>query len=110
MLARQREKDLKDPPLPLAPFDGRLMARVDFLVRTESKINVGCHYGPDDLPAHVWDELIVLSIERSRMDRILEKRRDKDRGQSAELSKARQATGTPAPGQTLFQHDRPFVR
>lgn len=84
--------------------------RLRFLVRVESLINVGCKFGPNDLPASVWDELTVLAIERQRMDRIIMEQRDKARQQDAgvpagaelEMAKARRETGIPPPGGSIF--------
>lgn len=71
-------------------------------------INVGCHFGPDDLAADVWDGLMALAMERQFMDRLVEQRREKHREQEGEKNKARAATGIPPPGGTIFQHKRPF--
>lgn len=48
------------------------MARVRFLVRVESTINVGCKYGPNDLAPEVWSDLILLAQERQWMDRLVQ--------------------------------------
>lgn len=73
-------------------------------------INVGCKFGPNDLPAHVWDELIAMALERAFVDKLVERRRDKRHREESAINKARQQTGVPAPGQTIFEHSRPFVR
>ena len=108
MLVEQREKDLGEPALLVAATTGRARERVRFLIHIESLVNVGCKYGPDDLPAHVWDELVTLSVERMRLERIIDRRRERQRTQNQQEMAARDKAGTPQPGQTLFPSSRPF--
>lgn len=69
-------------------------------------VNVGCSFEPDDLPPDAWDGLINLAQERARMDRLIFKQKtaaDKEeRKIQDEITKARQASGIPAPGRSLF--------
>ena len=90
------------PPTAVPPHDQAAFVRVGYLLRLESLINVGCHFGPSDLPAQVWHELIVLNIERAYIDRVLDKRREKHSKEETALSEARSATGIPQPGGTIF--------
>jgi hypothetical protein len=84
------------------------MGRIQFLLRIESLINVGCKYQPDDLPPRVWDELIAMALERQFVDRLVDQRRNKNRQQDRAINQARKQTGLPPPGGTLFKHSRPF--
>ena len=103
-----RKKELGDPPLEPPKHNRRLMARIQFLLRIESLINVGCKFQPDDLPMHVWDELIAMALERQFVDRIVDKRRSRHRQQDRALQQARKQTGLPPPGGTIFKHSKPF--
>lgn len=94
------------PTLP--EHEPSLTPRLMFLLRIESYINVGAKYGPNDLEPQTWDHLLVLASERAFMDRLLDKRREGRRGNDAAMQKARQQTGLPAPGGTLFAHSKPF--
>lgn len=102
----QRKQDLHglEPPR----HDRTAMARVHYLMRLESLINVGCKFRPDDLPASVWDELIAMALERAFVDKLVDQQREKHRREDTAMSKARAATGTPPPGQTMFKTSKPF--
>lgn len=95
---------MPEPP----PHDPAAMVRVQFLVRIESLVNVGCHFGPDDLPPAVWDELIAYAIERAYIERILDQRRERHSEEQSVANEARTATGAPPPGGTIFPTSRPF--
>lgn len=99
-------KELKgvEPP----EHDTALTIRVRYLVWVESLISIGCHFGPSDLPPMVWDQLLVMNIERGFVDRLVEKRRDKQQKEETDMNRARQATGVPAPGGNLFPQTKPF--
>jgi len=84
------------------------MGRIQFLLRIESLINVGCKFQPDDLPPRVWDELVAMALERQFVDRLVDKRRAKGRQQDRAIQQARTQTGLPPPGGTLFKHSKPF--
>ncbi len=84
------------------------MVRIQFLVRVESMINVGCKFGPNDLPMHVWDELQAMALERQFVDQLIDRRRERRRKQEHAESSARSQTGLPQPGQTIFQTSKPF--
>jgi hypothetical protein len=84
------------------------MGRVQFLLRLESLIQIGCKYQPDDLPPRVWDELLAMALERQFVDRLVEHRRAKGRREEQAVNKARQATGLPPPGGTVFTPSKPF--
>jgi hypothetical protein len=71
-------------------------------------INVGCKYGPNDLEPSTWDHLIVLASERAFVDRILDRRRDRNKRDEAGVNRARQQGGLPLPGQTIFPTSKPF--
>jgi hypothetical protein len=103
-----RKKELGDPVVEPPEHNRALLARVQYLVRLESLINVGCKFGPNDLPARVWDELLAMALERQFMDALVEHRRERSRAQETAISKARQQTGLPGPGQTIFETSRPF--
>lgn len=94
------------PTLP--EYDAALIPRVVFLLRVEALINIGCKYGPGDLEAQTWDHLLILGSERAFVDRLVDGRRNKRQQSEAEMSKARQQTGVPAPGGTLFKTTKPF--
>ncbi|HET9562679.1 MAG TPA: hypothetical protein VFP01_11265 [Propionibacteriaceae bacterium] len=94
------------PSLP--ECDPELFTRVALLFRLEALINIGLKYGPDDLEASTWDHLLILASERAFVDRILDGRRDKHRQDDQMMQRARSASGTPAPGGTLFKPTRPF--
>ena len=64
-------KDLKPPE-----HDTALFVRVRYLIWVESMINIGCHFGPDDLPMDVWDQLLALHYERAFVDRLVEQLQD----------------------------------
>jgi hypothetical protein len=103
-----RAKELGNPPVE-PPAHNRLgMARIQFLVRVESLINVGCKYGPNDLPARVWDELVTMALERQFVDRVIDQRRARNQRQEQAMGKARQQTGLPNPGGTIFPTQHPF--
>lgn len=103
-----RKKELGEPTIEPPEHDRRLMGRVQFLLRVESRINVGCKYQLDDLPMHVWDELVAMALERQYVDRIVDKRRSRRGQQDRALAQARKQTGLPPPGGTIFQHSKPF--
>lgn len=107
-MLESRKKELGDPAIEPPPHNTTLLVRIQYLVRLESLINVGCKFGPDDLPARVWDELLAMALERQFVDTLVEWRRDRQRAQERSVSKARQQTGLPGPGQTIFEHSRPF--
>jgi hypothetical protein len=94
------------PTLP--EYDPEMMVRVAYIMRVEALVNVGCKYGPNDLAPDVWDHLLILAAERAFVDKVVEGRRDKGKRSDAEMAKARQVTGAPAPGGTLFKPSRPF--
>lgn len=102
----QRAKDLGELEPP--PHDRIGFLRVHFLIRVESLINVGCKFRPDDFPAHVWDELIALALERAFVDRLVDQQRRRSQEQEHQLSRARAATGVPPPGGTIFKTTHPF--
>jgi len=102
----KQRSELKKIPLP--EHDTALFIRVRYLIWVESLITIGCHFGPNDLPADVWDQLLVLNIERSFVDRLVQQQGEKNRKEEGELNKARAVTGAPAPGGTLFSHSKPF--
>jgi hypothetical protein len=103
-----RKKELGEPAIEPPAHNKALMGRVQFLVRLESLINVGCKFGPNDLAPHVWDELLAMALERQFMESLVDHRRERARAQDSAVSKARQQTGLPQPGQTIFAHSRPF--
>jgi hypothetical protein len=82
--------------------------RVRYLVRLESMVNVGCKFGPNDLPADVWDQLVTLAMERAFVDRLVQKRHDRQGHENRAMGKARATTGVPPPGGTLFPTKKPF--
>lgn len=98
-------------PVPKQPLSPAALRRVAFLTRIESRVAVGCKYGPDDLPQHVWDELVWLRIERDRLDELI---RERKKGPQSELpppverqrQEVRKMDGIPAPGQSLFPRKR----
>lgn len=102
MFLEHRKKDLGNPVIAPPPHDPALFVRVQYLIGVESLINVGCHFGPDDLPARVWDELIAMNIERSFMDRLVDHRRETKREVDHAVEKAHQVTGLPRAGESLF--------
>lgn len=108
----EQRKKLLSATLSPPEHDTTLLVRVRYLIWVESMINIGCHFGPDDLTAATWDQLFVLNIERSFVDRLVEHHRDKDRqqqdGLQDGLNKARAHSGAPPPGGTMFSHSRPF--
>jgi hypothetical protein len=107
-MLESRAKDLGTPPIEPPAHDRALVVRIQYLVRIESLINVGCHFGPDDLPARVWDELIAMALERQFVDRLVDYRRDRQSSQETALNKARQQVGLPPPGGTIFTPSKPF--
>lgn len=99
----QRKKDLEgDKPLEPPVHDRVGFRWIQHLIRLESLINVGCHFGPDDLSPETWDGLIAMALERQFIDRLVEKRREQRKKFEDGLDKARAATGVPPPGQSLF--------
>jgi hypothetical protein len=107
-LLEGRKKELGDPPVEPPAHNRGLMKRVQFLLRIESLINVGCTFRPDDLPPRVWDELIAMALERQFVDRLVDRRRSNQRSQDQAVNAARRQTGLPPPGSTIFQHSKPF--
>lgn len=100
----QRKKDLRgETPLEPPEHDRSAFRWIQHLVRLESLINVGCHFGPNDLSPETWDALIAMALERQFIDRLVEHRQKKRQEFDAQLDKARAATGVPPPGRTLFK-------
>jgi hypothetical protein len=94
------------PTLP--EYDPEMMVRVAYIMRVEAMVNVGCKYGPNDLDPSTWDHLLILASERAFVDRVVDARREKHKHSDAGMAKARQVTGAPAPGGTLFKPSHPF--
>lgn len=85
--------------------------RVSFLVKTEAMVNVGCKFGPNDLSYRVWEELIILAQERSRMENAVREQRESaahvDREAQQKADEARRADKIPAPGISIFPGNSP---
>lgn len=90
------------------PLDPELIPRLRYLAWVESMINVGCHFGPGDLEAATWDQLIALALERQFVEALLADRRESKGQQDAATDKARAEVGIPKPGGTLFKPSKPF--
>jgi hypothetical protein len=92
-----------------------LSSRMKYLIHIESLINVGCHFGPDDLPASVWEELIALAIERQWVQEKMREKKDRQDPDAAllpkeraERDKARKMDNIPPPGGSIFPSRQPF--
>jgi len=91
------------------PPEVAAIPRISLLVRIESMVNVGCKFGPNDLSPELWDGLVLLAVERQRMERLIRKQQDtareRERG-SPEAQHAvnamRKADHIPPPGESLF--------
>jgi len=99
----------EDPPAASA------MVRLSFLTRLSSMVNVGCKFAPNDLDPRTWSELIMVALERQRIDDIIRKgqdrKRDKDKPPpEAEkaLRESRKALGLPEGGTSLFPQTKPM--
>ena len=109
MLEQRRREFDEHGGMPTVPaYDPDLLPRLHYLMWVESMVNVGCHFGPNDLEASTWDQLIALAVERQFVEKILSDRRDKRGQQDVAADKARQQTGIPKPGATLFKPTKPF--
>lgn len=91
------------------------MRRITFLTRIESMVNVGCKFAPNDLDPRTWSELIMMALERQRMDDLLRKgkdaqsRKDKPTPEAeAALRVSRKELGMPETGTSLFPQTRPM--
>ncbi len=78
-------------------------------------MNIGCHFAPNDLPPRTWSELVMLALERQRMDELLRKGREKQSAKDRpppEAEKAfresRKQLGLPEGGTSLFPQSRPM--
>lgn len=80
--------------------------RIRFLFRLESLITVGCTFHASDLPPRVWDELVLLKMERTRIDGLVLAQKSAVTAQQRETEKAkasaRKQSNIPAPGQSIF--------
>ena len=85
--------------------------RLVFLTRLESMVNVGCKFAPNDLDPRTWSELVMLALERQRMEDLLRKGRDTKRDKPSPEAEAafrasRKELGMPEGGGSLFPQSR----
>jgi len=69
-------------------------------------INVGCKFGPNDLSAETWRELVWFEQEKQWLDDKLSKHREtlakKTVAEKQAIDRQRQELGISPPGQSLF--------
>ena len=90
------------------------LARIRFLTRLESMVNVGCKFQVNDLDGQTWSELIMLAIERQRVQDKLAKGREAQREKPPEpeekkaFETARKELGLPPVGGAIFPSRTPM--